>query len=210
MSMTYLPDYTGVTHNKITAQGLRKMKKISLAVFVAASLASGAALADNQTVSLGYAQSKVENFKNIRGVNAQYRYEWDSPLSVIGSFTYMSGDDDQKYYVDSDSVKNHIDVKYYSLMAGPAYRINEYVSLYALGGVAHTKADVDTKWVNAGDGYTQKDSLSEKSTSFAYGAGVQFNPTEELAVNVGYEGTNADIDGSHSINGWNVGVGYRF
>jgi putative virulence related protein PagC len=208
--MTYLPDYTGVTHNKITAQGLRKMKKISLAVFVAASLASGAALADNHTVSLGYAQSKVENFKNIRGVNAQYRYEWDSPLSVIGSFTYMSGDDDQKYYVDSDSVKNHIDVKYYSLMAGPAYRINEYVSLYALGGVAHTKADVDTKWVNAGDGYTQKDSLSEKSTSFAYGAGVQFNPTDELAVNVGYEGTNADIDGSHSINGWNVGVGYRF
>ena len=208
--MTYLPDYTGVTHYKITAQGLRKMKKISLAVFVAASLASGAALADNQTVSLGYAQSKVENFKNIRGVNAQYRYEWDSPLSVIGSFTYMSGDDDQKYYVDSDSVKNHIDVKYYSLMAGPAYRINEYVSLYALGGVAHTKADVDTKWVNAGDGYTQKDSLSEKSTSFAYGAGVQFNPTDELAVNVGYEGTNADIDGSHSINGWNVGVGYRF
>lgn len=208
--MTFLPDDTGVAHNKITAQGLRKMKKISLAVFVAASLASGAALADNQTVSLGYAQSKVENFKNIRGVNAQYRYEWDSPLSVIGSFTYMSGDDDQKYYVDSDSVKNHIDVKYYSLMVGPAYRINEYVSLYALGGVAHTKADVDTKWVNAGDGYTQKDSLSEKSTSFAYGAGVQFNPTEELAVNVGYEGTNADIDGSHSINGWNVGVGYRF
>lgn len=208
--MTFLPDDTGVTHNKITAQGLRKMKKISLAVCVAASLASGAALADNHTVSLGYAQSKVENFKNIRGVNAQYRYEWDSPLSVIGSFTYMSGDDDQKYYVDSDSVKNHIDVKYYSLMAGPAYRINEYVSLYALGGVAHTKADVDTKWVNAGDGYTQKDSLSEKSTSFAYGAGVQFNPTDELAVNVGYEGTNADIDGSHSINGWNVGVGYRF
>lgn len=208
--MTFLPDYTGVTHYKITAQGLRKMKKISLAVFVAASLASGAALADNHTVSLGYAQSKVENFKNIRGVNAQYRYEWDPPLSVIGSFTYMSGDDDQKYYVDSDSVKNHIDVKYYSLMAGPAYRINEYVSLYALGGVAHTKADVDTKWVNSGDGYTQKDSLSEKSTSFAYGAGVQFNPTDELAVNVGYEGTNADIDGSHSINGWNVGVGYRF
>lgn len=208
--MTFLPDYTGVTHYKITVQGLRKMKKISLAVFVAVSLASGAALADNHTVSLGYAQSKVENFKNIRGVNAQYRYEWDSPLSVIGSFTYMSGDDDQKYYVDSDSVKNHIDVKYYSLMAGPAYRINEYVSLYALGGVAHTKADVDTKWVNAGDGYTQKDSLSEKSTSFAYGAGVQFNPTDALAVNVGYEGTNADIDGSHSINGWNVGVGYRF
>ena len=78
------------------------MKKISLAVLVAASLTSGAALADNQTVSVGYAQSKVEDFKNIRGVNVQYRYEWDAPLSVIGSFTYMSGDDDQRYYVDSD------------------------------------------------------------------------------------------------------------
>lgn len=55
------------------------MKKISLAVFIAASLASGAALADNQTVSVGYTQSKIEDFKNIRGVNAQYRYEWDSP-----------------------------------------------------------------------------------------------------------------------------------
>ena len=179
-------------------------------IYYSAQLFSGAALADNQTVSVGYAQSKVEDFKNIRGVNVQYRYEWDAPLSVIGSFTYMSGDDDQRYYVDSDSVKNSIDVKYYSLMAGPAYRINEYVSLYALGGLAHTKADVDTKWVNAGDNYTQHDSTSEKSTSFAYGAGVQFNPTAELAINVGYEGTNADLQGNHSINGWNVGVGYRF
>jgi putative virulence related protein PagC len=64
--------------------------------------------------------------------------------------------------------------------------------------------------VNAGDGFTQKESRSEKSTSFAYGAGVQFNPTPELAINVGYEGTNADLDGNYAINGFNVGVGYRF
>jgi len=47
------------------------MKKIALAVWVAATLTSGAALADNQTVSVGYAQSNVEDFKNIRGVNVQ-------------------------------------------------------------------------------------------------------------------------------------------
>lgn len=186
------------------------MNKISLAVLIAASLASGAALADNQTVSVGYAQSKVEDFKNIRGVNVQYRYEWDSPWSAVGSFTYMSGDHDENYYVDSDSVKNHVEAKYYSLLVGPAYRINEYVSLYALGGVARTKADGDTKWVNSGDGYTQKDSISEKATSFAYGAGVQFNPIPDLAINVGYEGTHADLDGGRAINGFNAGVGYRF
>ncbi|KGB02975.1 MULTISPECIES: Ail/Lom family outer membrane beta-barrel protein [Leclercia] len=186
------------------------MKKLSLAVLVAAGLASGAALADNQTVSVGYAQSKVEDFKNIRGVNVQYRYEWDSPVSLMGSFTYMSGDEDEHYYLFSDSVKNHIEAKYYSLLVGPAYRINDYVSLYALGGVARVKADGHTTWVNGGDNYTQRDSISEKSTSFAYGAGVQFNPTPELAIGVGYEGTNADLGDDYGINGWNLTVGYRF
>ncbi|HBD81019.1 MAG TPA: Ail/Lom family protein [Leclercia adecarboxylata] len=186
------------------------MKKIALAVWVAATLASGAALADNQTVSVGYAQSNVEDFKNIRGVNVQYRYEWDSPVSLVGSFTYMSGDQDEHYYLFSDSVKNHIEVKYYSLMAGPAYRLNEFVSLYALGGVARVKADGHTTWVNGGDYYTQRDGIDEKSTSFAYGAGVQFNATPDLAIHVGYEGTTADLGDDYDINGWNVGVGYRF
>jgi len=131
----------------------RKVKKIILGMVIATSMISSAAMAESSTLSLGYAQSDVEGFKDIRGVNLQYRYELDSPLSVLGSFTYMSGDDDQDYYVASDAVHNSIDVKYYSLMVGPAYRINEYVSLYALGGVAHTKADVDTTWVNAGDYY---------------------------------------------------------
>lgn len=44
---------------------------------------SGSRLADNHTLSAGYAQSKVQDFKNIKGVNLQYRYEWDSPVSVV-------------------------------------------------------------------------------------------------------------------------------
>ncbi|EEY3549660.1 Ail/Lom family protein, partial [Escherichia coli] len=50
------------------------------------SVMSGSTLADNHTLSAGYAQSKVQDFKNIKGVNLQYRYEWDSPVSVVGSF----------------------------------------------------------------------------------------------------------------------------
>ncbi|MBB3323200.1 MULTISPECIES: Ail/Lom family outer membrane beta-barrel protein [Atlantibacter] len=186
------------------------MKKVSLAILLVGGMVSGAALADNHTFSVGYAQSKVEDFKNIRGVNVQYRYEFDSPVSFLGSFTYMKGDDDQNYYLASDYIENHVEAKYYSLLVGPAYRINEYVSLYALGGVARSKAEGRTTWHNAGDGYVGRDSISEKSTSFAYGAGVIFNPVENFSVNVGYEGTNADLEGSRSINGFNVGVGYRF
>jgi hypothetical protein len=89
-------------------------------------------------------------------------------------------------------------------------QIEEYVSLYALGGAARVKADGHTTWVNGGDNYTQRDSISEKSTSFAYGAGVQFNPTPELAIGVGYEGTTADLGDDYGINGWNLTVGYRF
>ncbi|POP41206.1 Ail/Lom family protein [Superficieibacter electus] len=186
------------------------MKKISLVVMLAGSLLSGAVMADDQSVSVGYAQGKLEGFKNIRGVNLQYRYEFDSPWSAVGSFSWMKGDENQDYYYYGDAVHNDIDAKYYSLLAGPAYRINEYVSLYALGGVAHTKVDAHTTWRNAGDGYVGRESLSEKSTSFAYGAGIIINPVEDLSVNVGYEGTNIDIDGDRSINGFNVGVGYRF
>ena len=115
------------------------MKKVALAVLLAGGMVSGVALADEHSVSVGYAQSKVQDFKNIRGVNLQYRYEWDSPVSVMGSFTYMKGDDDQNYYLSSDYINNHVEAKYYSLLVGPAFRINEYVSLYALGGVAAQK-----------------------------------------------------------------------
>ena len=100
----------------------------------------------------------------------------------------------------------NVKAKYYSLLAGPAYRINDNVSLYALGGVARTKIDTDGI-MHAGIRYL---SSSEKSTAFAYGVGVIINPAETLSVNIGYERTQYDIKGDRSINGFNIGVGYRF
>ncbi|KAB8306336.1 Ail/Lom family protein, partial [Erwinia endophytica] len=50
-----------------------------------------------------------------------------------------------------------------------------------------------------------------KKTSFMYGAGVQINPTENWAVDVGYEGSSFDDNEKRrSLNGFNIGVGYRF
>lgn len=187
------------------------MKKITLIALLVSGMASGAAMADNQTVSVGYAQSKVEGFKNVRGVNLQYRYEFNSPFSVLTSFTYMKGSDSADGYIDEyDYLKVNEDVKYYSLLAGPAYRINDYISLYAMGGIAHTKADVSVTLEDRYDGYAEKATASASSNSFAYGAGVIINPIENLSVTVGYEGTRADLYGNRSVNGFNVGVGYRF
>ncbi|ECI2922651.1 outer membrane beta-barrel protein, partial [Salmonella enterica subsp. enterica serovar Enteritidis] len=48
---------------------------------------------------------------------------------------------------------------------------------------------------------------SERRTGFAWGAGVQFNPVENVVIDLGYEGSKV---GAAKLNGVNVGVGYRF
>ncbi|ANS44819.1 Ail/Lom family outer membrane beta-barrel protein [Serratia inhibens] len=191
------------------------MKKLVIASMVISTLGlSVAAHAGQSTLSVGYAQSKVQDFKNINGVNLKYRYEWDSPLSVISSFTYMSGDQNESYYVERDIIDNHAEVKYYSLSVGPAYRFNQYISVYGLLGLNYNKVDYKSSWNNYANNayeYMGDESGSEKKTSLMYGAGFQLNPMENLAIDIGYEGSRLNIDGRNlSINGFNIGVGYRF
>lgn len=42
---------------------------------------------------------------------------------------------------------------------------------------------------------------------FTYGAGLQFNPMQQVALDVGYEQSRIR---SVDVGTWNVGVGYRF
>ncbi|VEA67772.1 Attachment invasion locus protein precursor [Serratia plymuthica] len=191
------------------------MKKLVIASMVISTLGlSVAAHAGQSTLSVGYAQSKVQNFKNINGVNLKYRYEWDSPISVISSFTYMSGDQSESYYAYRDRIDNHAEVKYYSLSVGPAYRINPYISVYGLLGLNYNKVDYKSSWHNYAYNtyeYMGEESGNQKKTSLMYGVGFQVNPMENLAIDVGYEGSRLDVDGRNlSINGFNIGVGYRF
>lgn len=93
-------------------------------------------------------------------------------------------------------------------------RINDYVSLYGLIGLSHTKADGDWLWINSvggnkPDGHSEGH-ISKNSTNLAYGAGIIINPAEYLSVSAGYEGSRADLDGQKSVNGFNISVGYRF
>ena len=185
------------------------IKVTAFALLCSGLFLSNSVFADSHTLSVGYAQSKIEDFKNIRGVNVQYRYEWNSPVSVIGSFSYMSGDDSyserQEDFGDIDGYDGKIKVKYYSLLAGPAYRLNHYLSLYALAGLAHTKVNDKTTYTT---GYSEE--FDANKTSFAYGAGVVINPTDSLSVNIGYEGTRVKFNDDVALNGFNIGLGYRF
>ncbi|WP_409309235.1 Ail/Lom family outer membrane beta-barrel protein [Pectobacterium sp. B1J-3] len=174
------------------------MKKTTLlfSTLIACIMGMSAAQA-TQTISLGYAQAKEDYFKDLKGITAKYHYQGDSALGVIGSLTYVS-DKKTEYYQNESSDTYRF--KYYSLMAGPSYRFNDIVSIYGMAGIGYGKSS----W-EEGDEY--RESGSKKKSSFAYGAGIQITPIENWAIDIGYEGTKIY---DTRVDGFNVGVGYRF
>ncbi|ECG0109319.1 outer membrane beta-barrel protein [Salmonella enterica] len=164
------------------------------------------------TASVGYAFSHINDYGNLNGINLSYRYEFTPEWGILGSFTWATASKSERSgSVDEGLYKYDSKLNYYSLLAGPVYRINDFVSLYGQIGVGYIKAhgsESDT-YRNSYD----KDNFSLSKTGFAYGAGVQFNPVKNLALTAGYEGaTFSSVDDSGSINpnGFNVSVGYRF
>ncbi|WP_432756289.1 phage minor tail protein L [Escherichia coli] len=110
-----------------------------------------------------------------------------------------------------DSVRN----RWFSVMAGPSVRVNEWFSAYAMAGMAYSRVSTfsgdylrvtDNKG-KTHDVLTGSDDGRHSNTSLAWGAGVQFNPTESVAIDVAYEGSGS---GDWRTDGFIVGVGYKF
>ncbi|KNG19897.1 Ail/Lom family outer membrane beta-barrel protein, partial [Escherichia coli] len=57
------------------------------------------------------------------------------------------------------------------------------------------------------DGLTGSGDSRNCGTSLAWGAGVQFSPTESVAIDIAYEGSGS---GDWRTDGFIVGVGYKF
>lgn len=133
----------------------------------------------------------------------KYRYEDDSPVSFISSLSYLYGDRQASGSVEPEGIHYHdkFEVKYGSLMVGPAYRLSDNFSLYALAGVGTVKATFKEHSTQDGDSFSNK--ISSRKTGFAWGAGVQMNPLENIVVDVGYEGSNIS---STKINGFTSGL----
>ena len=172
------------------------MKKIACLSALAAVLAvsAGTAVAATSTVTGGYAQSDMQGVANkAGGFNLKYRYEADnSPLGVISSFTYTEKSDTQNGVYTKG--------QYYGITAGPAYRLNDCASIYGVVGVGYGK-------------FQQTENQSESRTAsnsdygFSYGAGLQFNPIQDVALDFSYEQSRIrNVD----VGTWIAGVGYRF
>lgn len=155
------------------------------------------------TVTLGYSESHISHFKAMKGVNVKYRYEIpELPLSAMVSFSGMNARGSQG--ADSREVRHHR-VRYYSLMIGPAWRATSWASLYLLGGAGWESSSNQTDYHNPGGDSTGRYKIFD--ARFAWGAGVQFNLIDNLALDVGYQAGHVQ---KTSSNGFNVGVGYQF
>ncbi|MSJ26873.1 Ail/Lom family outer membrane beta-barrel protein [Escherichia coli] len=117
----------------------------------------------------------------------------------------------------SDNRRRFIFCKYcYDTQVHPPYgRVNEWFSAYAMVGVAYSRVSTfsgdylrvtDNKG-KTHDVLTGSDDGRHSNTSLAWGAGVQFNPTESVAIDIAYEGSGS---GDWRTDGFIVGVGYKF
>ncbi len=170
------------------------MKKIACLSALACVLAvsAGSAMAQS-TITGGYAQSDYQGVVNkANGFNLKYRYEDGSnPLGWIGSFTYTEK--------DQTVAGTYNKAQYYGITGGPAYRLNDWASIYGVVGVGYGKYQYnETSVRSTGD---------NSDYGFSYGAGMQFNPMQNIAVDVGYEKSRIrNVD----VGTWIAGVGYSF
>ncbi|EOP6275982.1 Ail/Lom family outer membrane beta-barrel protein, partial [Escherichia coli] len=123
---------------------MRKLCAVILSAVVwQVAAATPASAAEHQsTLSARYlhASTNVPGSDDLNGINVKYRYEFMDALGLITSFSYANAEDEQKTrYSDTrwheDSVRN----RWFSVMAGPSVRVNEWFSAYAMAGVAYSR-----------------------------------------------------------------------
>ena len=180
-----------------TMKKILPLSALTLAMTLGAFSGAAQAAAGDSSVAVNYAQSHFNHTHgdDAKGAQIQYRYETDDEWGVMGAVTYTGAtfDDSASHGVG----RGHGDHHYFSLKAGPTYRINDWASVYGDIGYGYARSKYNTPVRHT----TSSDSM------FIYGAGLQFNPYQDWVIDAGYEyGTAGDIQ----VGTWNLGVGYRF
>ncbi|EOT2974196.1 Ail/Lom family outer membrane beta-barrel protein, partial [Escherichia coli] len=154
---------------------------LSAAICLAVSGAPAWASEHQSTLSAGYlhVSTNVPGSDDLKGINVKYRYEFTDTLGLVTSFSY-AGDKNRQLtrYSDTrwheDSVRN----RWFSVMAGPSVRVNEWFSAYAMAGVAYSRVSTfsgdylrvtDNKG-KTHDVLTGSDDGRHSNTSLAWGA----------------------------------------
>lgn len=197
----------------------RALIALSAAVLFSTAASAGE-LSQRPTLLFGYQNAMINDFGHIDGPNVKFQYETPSAFGIMGSVSAMKKDwgkgtsqcKKRDWNCKVKERKNRMPIRnaeYYSVLIGPTYRIADSISLFALGGMSHTK--VDKPLSGEKKNHTLKAEGAESSNNFAYSVGVVINPTDNLAVSTGYEGSRAAFNkNKHDINSMFMSIGYRF
>ncbi|WP_349887415.1 Ail/Lom family outer membrane beta-barrel protein [Pantoea ananatis] len=188
----FLGMFSSISSASETSNAERKKHTVSLG-YVYTDVSGG--IKNKYTDSRTGAVSEVIDSMNWQdGLSLKYRYEKTESWGGIVSLTNSS-----RKLGEKNATK---ELTYSSLMAGPAYRFNDYISTYAVAGISKGEYKFN-------DGIKNKEHSSRGLVS---GVGVQINPVEALSLDLGYEYSRikyqSNISGSYSS--WIVSAGYRF
>ncbi|ENL8401760.1 Ail/Lom family outer membrane beta-barrel protein [Escherichia coli] len=165
---------------------------LSAAICLAVSGVPAWASEHQSTLSAGYlhASTDAPGSDDLNGINVKYRYEFTDTLGLITSFSYANAEDEQKtHYSDTRWHEDYVRNRWFSVMAGPSVRVNEWFSAYAMAGVAYSRVSTFS-----GDYFRVTDN-KRKTHDVLTGS------------DDAYEGSGS---GDWRTDGFIVGVGYKF
>ncbi len=73
----------------------------------------------------------------MRGGNLSIRQEFNQQLGIMAIATYAQNEYDLNKPL-KQLIKD-VDARYYSVMAGPTLRLNDYISVYGVAGMAQNQ-----------------------------------------------------------------------
>ena len=191
------------------------MKKYTvLLVLMSGMLNSMPVTAGRHNVTLGYTGAQVADFNNLRGVHLKYRYEWYSPLSIIASASYLKSTNFNEHSSLNLSYARETRIREYSLLAGPAWRFNEFFSIYGQAGATFNKTNINRRNefiapLSRGVDYMFHE--TSRSTVPMISLGTQINPLSPIVLDLSYDLARPKISGeTKTFSSVNLGAGVAF
>ncbi|WP_158367472.1 Ail/Lom family outer membrane beta-barrel protein [Candidatus Williamhamiltonella defendens] len=144
------------------------------------------------------------------GFNLKYRYQIDPQLGIISSFAYLWKKERAVIKNDTSGIISDHSSKfnYYSLLIGPSYRFNKWVSVYTAAGVAYSKGKIQIDGNATTKQIGDPEPADMKKTSPAGMLGFQVNPLPNIVADLSYE--YAKMAGGQKRGVLAISLGTRF
>lgn len=180
--------------------------KLLSALFISGLLATSSVYAQNDftldktTLSAGYAQVKMAGQDPMHGGVFSIRQEVNSQFGLLVTTTYAQNEYDLNKSINT--FFKDVNARYYSVMAGPTVRLNDFISVYGTAGMSQIQFKSE---------HSELKKL--KKNAFSWGAGLIINPAEMVSISLGYENSRfkfKNTDDRIILDGFIANIGYRF